>query len=104
MKYRYRAFIRLLEKSGRENIRLLHGSDEQNTVIQKINSQEKEKLQSFVAKQDLPVDWETFEHGKGTLLLHEHQISEENEERAVKQIGKRLRFTIWFLLEQKWLD
>lgn len=83
-------FYPIIGKNGREGIRLLHGSDEQNTVIQKINSQEKEKLQSFVAKQDMPVDWETFEHGKGTLLLHEHQISEENEERAVKQIGEEI--------------
>lgn len=83
-------FYPIIGKNGRESIRLLHGADEQNTVIQKINSQEKEKLQSFVTKQDLPVDWETFEHGNGTLLLHEHRISEENEERAFKQIGEEI--------------
>lgn len=83
-------FYPIIGKNGRESIRLLHGADEQNTVIQKINSQEKEKLQSFVTKQDLPVDWKTFEHGNGTLLLHEHRISEENEERAFKQIGEEI--------------
>lgn len=83
-------FYPIIGKNGSESIRLLQGAEEQSTVIQKINSREKEKLKSFIKKQKLTVDWETFEHGNGTLLLHEHQITKEKKARSEKQMGTEI--------------
>ena len=83
-------FYPIIGKNGSKSIRLLQGAEEHSTVIQKMNSKDKEKLQSFVKKQQLTVDWETFEHGNGALLLHEHQIAESNAVQAVKQVGTEI--------------
>lgn len=84
-------FYPIVGKNGSESLRLLQGAEERSTVIQKIDSKEKEKLEAFVKKQKLPVDWETFAQGKGTLLLHEHQIAEVNTEQPVKQVGTEIQ-------------
>ena len=59
-------------------------------MIQKISSSEKEKLQEFLKEQERTADWETFAHENGTILLHDHRVSEYAEEQALEQLGNTI--------------
>ena len=80
-------FYPIVGKHGRDSIKLLNDGETVPTVIQKISSSEKEKLQEFLKEQEMTTDWETFAHGNGTFLLHDHRVSEYAEERALEQLG-----------------
>lgn len=38
----------------------------------------------------MTADWETFAHGNGTFLLHDHRVSEYAEGQALEQLGNTI--------------
>ena len=44
-----------------------------------------EKLQEFLKEQEITAEWETFAHENGTILLHDHRVSEYAEEQVLKR-------------------
>ena len=64
-------FYPIIGKQGRDSIKLLNDGETVPTVIQKISSSEKEKLQEFLKEQEITAEWETFAHENGTILLHD---------------------------------
>ena len=52
-------FYPIIGKQGRDSIKLLNDGETVPTVIQKISSSEKEKLQEFLKEQEITADWET---------------------------------------------
>lgn len=83
-------FYPIVGENGRDSIKLLNDGETVPTVIQKISSYEKEKLQEFLREQEMTADWETFAHGNGTFLLHDHRVSEYAEEQALEQLGNTI--------------
>lgn len=83
-------FYPIIGKQGRDSIKLLNDGETVPTVIQKISSSEKEKLQEFLKEQEITAEWETFAHENGTILLHDHRVSEYAEERALEQLGNTI--------------
>ena len=83
-------FYPIVGKHGRDSIKLLNDGETVPTVIQKISSSEKEKLQEFLKEQEITTDWETFAHENGTFLLHDHRVSEYAEEQALEQLGNTI--------------
>ena len=83
-------FYPIIGKQGRDSIKLLNDGETVPTVIQKISSSEKEKLQEFLKEQEITTDWKTFAHENGTILLHDHRVSEYSEERALEQLGNTI--------------
>ena len=59
-------FYPIIGKQGRDSIKLLNDGETVPTVIQKISSSEKEKLQEFLKEQEITAEWETFAHENGT--------------------------------------
>lgn len=41
-------------------------------------------------EQEITTDWKTFAHENGTILLHDHRVSEYSEERALEQLGNTI--------------
>ena len=80
-------FYPIIGKQGRDSIKLLNDGETVPTVIQKISSSEKEKLQEFLKEQEITAEWETFAHENGTILLHDHRVSEYAEEQVLEQLG-----------------
>ena len=83
-------FYPIVGENGRDSIKLLNDGETVPTVIQKISSSEKEKLQEFLKEQERTADWETFAHENGTFLLHDHRVSEYAEEQALEQLGNTI--------------
>ena len=54
-------FYPIIGKQGRDSIKLLNDGETVPTVIQKISSSEKEKLQEFLKEQEITAEWETTE-------------------------------------------
>ena len=41
-------------------------------------------------EQEITAEWETFAHKNGTILLHDHRVSEYAEEQALEQLGNTI--------------
>ncbi|MDD3402079.1 MAG: ABC transporter permease [Hespellia sp.] len=62
-------------------------------VVQILNENEIQNLKDYVEKNQLSVDMETLENGTGVMLLHDHQLSPQQERQAEESVGESVYFT-----------
>lgn len=96
-----KGFYPIVEKNGKENIKILIDGDKISTVIQTVSIGEQEELKDFIQKNDKLVNWEQFQNNHGTIVLHDHRMSDYIAGEVQDYIGTELNFMIWFRLVRK---
>lgn len=87
-----KGFYPIIGKNGKENIKILINGEEIPTIIQTISTGEQEKLKNFIQKNDESVDWEQFQNAHGTIVLHDHRMSEYIAGQVQNYIGTEMEF------------
>lgn len=62
-------------------------------VIQILKEEELLRLQKYVKENDLPVDMESLAAGDGVMILHDHQLTPNQEKQAKESVGEPVYFT-----------
>lgn len=62
-------------------------------VIQILSDEEMNELTQYVKGNNLPVDIESLKNGTGVVILHDHQLSPDQEQAAEKSVGGPVYFT-----------
>lgn len=88
---RIQGFYPIVGTYGRDSIKILDQGEKFPTVIQKVSPLETKKLQRFLQQEKQNTDWETFIHGKGTILVHDHRVSEDMQEKALNQVHTEIQ-------------
>lgn len=72
----------------------VQGEDEENffATIQVVDDSYIDELETYVKKNGLKADMDSFRNGTGTLILHEHQLSLKLQEMADENIGEMVSF------------
>ncbi|MEE1444829.1 MAG: ABC transporter permease [Blautia sp.] len=83
-------FYPIVGERGQESIKVLSEGTEVATVIQALSSVSEERLKSFIKKENLNVDWNTFYQENGALILHNHRISEYAMKSYEEKIGTEI--------------
>lgn len=87
-----KGFYPIIGKNGKENIKILINGEEIPTIIQTISTGEQEELKNFIQKNDESVDWEQFQNAYGTIVLHDHRMSEYMAGQVQNYIGTEMEF------------
>ena len=74
-----------------ENEILIDG-DKISTVIQTVSIGEQEELKDFIQKNDKLVNWEQFQNNHGTIVLHDHRMSDYIAGEVQDYIGTEMEF------------
>ena len=87
-----KGFYPIVEKNGKENIKILIDGDKISTVIQTVSIGEQEELKDFIQKNDKLVNWEQFQNNHGTIVLHDHRMSDYIAGEVQDYIGTEMEF------------
>lgn len=61
-------------------------------VVQILKADEIESLKKYVSEKNLLIDMESFESGRGVLILHDHVLSQSQEKLAKESVGEPVYF------------
>ena len=87
-----KGFYPIVGKNGKENIKILIDGDKISTVIQTVSIGEQEELKDFIQKNDKLVNWEQFQNNHGTIVLHDHRMSDYIAGEVQDYIGTEMEF------------
>ncbi len=87
-----KGFYPIVGKNGKENIKILINGDKISTVIQTVSIGEQEELKDFIQKNDKLVNWEQFQNNHGTIVLHDHRMSDYIAGEVQDYIGTEMEF------------
>lgn len=81
-------YIPIYDESMQNVLSVLNEYKNHTIVVQKIDSQEWESLLKYISKNKLIIDTKKFTEGNGTIILHNHFSSRENEQEQEELIGE----------------
>ncbi len=85
-------FFPIINKQGNESLRIFNLTQQNDPliIIQKLNNNELEELKTYVTKNKITVDWDTFVQYNGIFILHNHLIPEYSNKIAADYIGHNI--------------
>ena len=61
-------------------------------TVQIVSENELKALKTYVEKNKLKVDMDSLENGTGVMIIHDHKLSQKQENRQKKQWEKRYAY------------
>lgn len=85
-------FFPIVNKQGNESLRIfnLNQQNDPLIIIQKLNNNKLEELKTYVTKNKITADWDTFVQYNGIFILHNHLIPEYSNKIAADYIGHNI--------------
>lgn len=83
-------FIPIYDESAHSVLGVLNEYKNQVIIVQKIDNQEWDSLLKYIMDNEFIIDTKKFAEGGGTIVLHNHLVSQRNEIEQKESIGKSI--------------
>ncbi len=85
-------FFPIVNKQGNESLRILNLNQQNDPliIIQKLNNNELEEFKTYITKNNITVDWDTFVQYNGVFILHNHLIPQYCNKMTTDYMGHNI--------------